>query len=329
MLKRVEDLGRRGDTILAHINPAEAELLRRSGGSGTINPRTGLPEFGGGGGTINGAGGSGNVSGGGRGNTSTGEGRGNNPGKGVDRVNSGLGQQHPSWGNRMETPYGAPYRTTPYGTVALPEDRWNAWKDQVNKYNEAANKWNAGTGRSFANFVNEMAPMGFAMEPPDLNKPKTYVGGDYHLGLNPGNLVGGLLGGAVFPGGGIPGAAIGGAIYDATGLGNVMLGGGAVPAGWDPGGAAGNPIGFGTPGSGSGLQGEAGPMSAARPTEGSGAGVIPGPINSTPPSIMQPKATARAVPPVPIFTPKPLVQSQFTVPGGNPYGFSIFGRAAA
>lgn len=37
--------GRNGDTMLAHINPAEARLLRKHGGSGTINPRTGLPEF--------------------------------------------------------------------------------------------------------------------------------------------------------------------------------------------------------------------------------------------------------------------------------------------
>ena len=38
--------GRGQDTVLAHINPAEARLLRSRGGSGTINPITGLPEFG-------------------------------------------------------------------------------------------------------------------------------------------------------------------------------------------------------------------------------------------------------------------------------------------
>ena len=37
--------GRGGDTILAHINPEEAALLKAHGGSGAINPRTGLPEF--------------------------------------------------------------------------------------------------------------------------------------------------------------------------------------------------------------------------------------------------------------------------------------------
>jgi hypothetical protein len=38
--------GRNGDTIVAHINPQEAGILKALGGSGTINPHTGLPEFG-------------------------------------------------------------------------------------------------------------------------------------------------------------------------------------------------------------------------------------------------------------------------------------------
>jgi hypothetical protein len=39
-------LGRNGDTMLAHINPREAEMLKRMGGSGEINPNTGYPEYG-------------------------------------------------------------------------------------------------------------------------------------------------------------------------------------------------------------------------------------------------------------------------------------------
>ncbi len=38
--------GRNGDTILAHINPEEAKILKMFGGSGRKNPKTGLPEFG-------------------------------------------------------------------------------------------------------------------------------------------------------------------------------------------------------------------------------------------------------------------------------------------
>jgi hypothetical protein len=37
--------GRNGDTMLAHITPEEAQLLKARGGAGTINPATGLPEF--------------------------------------------------------------------------------------------------------------------------------------------------------------------------------------------------------------------------------------------------------------------------------------------
>lgn len=45
MAQLVANAGRRGDTMLAHINPQEAEMLKASGGSGTVNPDTGLPEF--------------------------------------------------------------------------------------------------------------------------------------------------------------------------------------------------------------------------------------------------------------------------------------------
>ena len=43
--KAMAQMGRGGDTMLAHINPREARLLKQLGGSGTINPNTGLPEF--------------------------------------------------------------------------------------------------------------------------------------------------------------------------------------------------------------------------------------------------------------------------------------------
>jgi hypothetical protein len=42
---KLEQYGRNGDTMLAHITPEEAQLLKSVGGSGTINPKTGLPEF--------------------------------------------------------------------------------------------------------------------------------------------------------------------------------------------------------------------------------------------------------------------------------------------
>jgi hypothetical protein len=44
--KALQAKGRGRDTILAHITPQEAEMLRRAGGLGTINPYTGLREYG-------------------------------------------------------------------------------------------------------------------------------------------------------------------------------------------------------------------------------------------------------------------------------------------
>ena len=46
--RSLQAMGRGGDTILAHINPREAEVLKRMGGAGTVNPNTGLMEFKGG-----------------------------------------------------------------------------------------------------------------------------------------------------------------------------------------------------------------------------------------------------------------------------------------
>ncbi len=37
--------GRHGDTMLAHISPEEAAMLKMHGGAGTINPQTGLPQY--------------------------------------------------------------------------------------------------------------------------------------------------------------------------------------------------------------------------------------------------------------------------------------------
>ena len=45
LAKELQSKGRHGDTILAHINPQEAGILKALGGSGTRNPDTGLPEY--------------------------------------------------------------------------------------------------------------------------------------------------------------------------------------------------------------------------------------------------------------------------------------------
>ena len=45
MAEELRKKGRGRDTVLAHITPKEAAMLKARGGPGTINPDTGLPEF--------------------------------------------------------------------------------------------------------------------------------------------------------------------------------------------------------------------------------------------------------------------------------------------
>jgi hypothetical protein len=45
LAKLLQSYGRKGDKMLAHITPEEALMLEEEGGSGTINPHTGLPEY--------------------------------------------------------------------------------------------------------------------------------------------------------------------------------------------------------------------------------------------------------------------------------------------
>lgn len=64
LAKKVQSHGRGPDTVLAHIMPEEAAMLKRMGGAGTINPKTGLLEFVNPGDIAGGGFGSGNVGGG-------------------------------------------------------------------------------------------------------------------------------------------------------------------------------------------------------------------------------------------------------------------------
>lgn len=43
--KKLQDMGENEDTILAHINPQEAAMLKANGGSGKVNKKTGLLSF--------------------------------------------------------------------------------------------------------------------------------------------------------------------------------------------------------------------------------------------------------------------------------------------
>jgi hypothetical protein len=154
-LTRTASKGRYGsdgvkDTRLAHINPREDAILRALGGAGSINPRTGLPEYKyGGAGTSEGHGTSGTGAG-----TGGGKSGGNNGGKGSDKedkdlasqldkskglsgsgIGSSGGNQSPSLGRRIADLFGGPaaYANNPYGpkydteTMGVPIDM--PWED--------------------------------------------------------------------------------------------------------------------------------------------------------------------------------------------------------
>lgn len=95
--------GRRGDTLVAHISPLEAAILHLLGGAGTINPKTGLPEFWGlgGGGSSGGHGDAGDGTGG----AASGGNRGSN--------RSGRGNENSATGGRSasqrDSSYGGGY----------------------------------------------------------------------------------------------------------------------------------------------------------------------------------------------------------------------------
>jgi hypothetical protein len=140
----------------------------------------------------------------------------------------------------------------------------------------------------------------------DLNKPnptvpESFKGGDWHTSTNPGGVIGGLLGGALVPGGGLVLGPAGSWAWDQTGIGDIWHGQGigtGAPAAPAPGG------GTGQGGQWAGLQG--GPM-APRPGQ-----VTP----ATPAGPMAPQ-TATAVP-----------GAWLGVPGPTPYGLMMPGWRA-
>jgi hypothetical protein len=110
------------------------------------------------------------------------------------------------------------------GVTAGPE---LARKNQVraDTYNQAARAWNASAEvPSFANFLNNIGPLGLSMEPPDIKRPATFSGGDYHLGWNPASLAG-LAGLAGPPGLGTLIGSAAQSAYNAFGGKNLVLGG--------------------------------------------------------------------------------------------------------
>lgn len=179
----IASYGRHGDSMLAHINPQEAELLRRRGGSGTTNPMTGLAEFFASGSSVKGDRGYGGALGGGAlgGSSGTGSGAGGKAGLGGTASRGGR-----AYGGALGG--GAMGRTAGVGA------------------NPAGGKA-AGTAKSLSGVIGggpvspDMAAMHAAMAEPGMH---VSLGGPLGLG-------GGIVAGPI-------GSAIGSALDSAFGL---------------------------------------------------------------------------------------------------------------
>jgi hypothetical protein len=265
-----------GDTVLAQISPTEVALLLAHGGSGRVNPKTGIRQFFGdeGGGGLGGRGYGGAGPSGGDRNSGNGGTHGGSraPGGSIAAAAAngdasaraaqaaterslGTDGRGPATGTETSpglfatgklTPYGAPVRVNALGIeTALPENpsttnpstpTWGGWKDEVDSYNQAARQWNARTLKD--RIANAMAPLGLTSVAPDLSRPATFVDGTYHIGLNPAAAIGSIVGGLVAPGLGVPTSALAGGAYNALGGRDVVLTGSDIPKTWDPNGAA-------------------------------------------------------------------------------------------
>ncbi len=191
--------GQHGDTILAHINPAEAALLKRLGGVGTVNPRTGLPQFwedgGGGMGNSQGHAGGNGIAGGDGGKGGDGGRPGDGPG--------GYDGQGRGWGGAGDGTTG--------GDLGPGQTRSgeSAFQAATNDYNDSL------LGQIFG-------------AKPNLANSASYADGTWHTGFNPGSVIGGAIGTAF----GIPGLGlIGGWGYHELGGTDVVLGGPGAPPG--------------------------------------------------------------------------------------------------
>jgi hypothetical protein len=236
MAQMLMNQGEHGDTILAHISPAEAMALKLHGGAGTINPATGLPEFfdigggdssepGGGGPGIGGseadpsapgsAGGDiagGNATGmgglgtGGLGDVSRGASWGG--GSGLGMQGAGVGDPAIGGFNKDTSGMAAGSVSSDPQQTAQEAAAMEAWKN-----------------RGFWERLAETVLPGYEARAPLTNEPATYTGGTWHSGINPVGLGLGILGSALGgPIGGMLAGKLGGWGYDA--LGGPLIGGG-------------------------------------------------------------------------------------------------------
>lgn len=182
--KKLEKMGGKEDTILAHINPEEAAMLKEGGGSGERNPKTGLLSFGGyeGGGTdMDGP---------------SGMDGGPEPGQGFGEVNAGAfggsntdaqdAANLAAFDASQPNPLGGGMTAT-LSALGIPAGLYNALNEMLAGRNQGA-----GYGATFAGGQQVGGPTGGGM----------FGGGDTNIGSvneHGGDSPGGGMGGATTP----------------------------------------------------------------------------------------------------------------------------------
>lgn len=223
------------------------------------------------------------------------------------------------------TPKGRILNPNIYGGIVVSKNgkKFSTGNDDL-AYNASRDEWGQRTWDD--KVLNALAPFGLGAEEPDYNRPATYSGGKFHTGINPAAAAASVLGMLGPPGTGTLAAPVAGGIYNALGGKNPVLtgpdtvyaddgtGGMARPGVSQPAGPMAGPSAQGMRGGSTGTGG-------MQPRLMPSLGLIPGPMQQ------QPAIPGPATPPQ-IFPPAPPVQTPFQVPGGKPYGFSLFGRAA-
>ena len=221
-------LGRDGDTMVAHINPEEARMLKEAGGAGTINPRTGLPEF-----RPSGSWGKDSPTSGGRvggklGNTgSKSDGsRGGTVGLGSNEATRAAAFGKSAYDDIKIADPKTDRILNPnkYGGLVFGKDgaTLSTGNDDL-AYNDAIDKWNKRD--FFDRAANFLAPFGLTSIKPNYNRPATFAGGNFHTGINPAGALVGLGAGMLVPGLGVVAGPLAGAAYDeAGGLSPVLSG---------------------------------------------------------------------------------------------------------
>jgi hypothetical protein len=170
-MHKAAGMGRGGDTMLAHINPDEAAMLKAFGGAGTANPRTGLPEF-------RPVGDSGRTQG-----YSNSRDHSARSGGGKASGMSAAAADHLVAMGKIKTP------SIPSGGVA--QGNYKTQDDAYTDYSKAVGDW--GT-RNFGNRLADFLGGAFYDEnEPMAGNPRSFAGGKFHSSSNPGGIAAGLL----------------------------------------------------------------------------------------------------------------------------------------